>query len=70
MMDTLEPIGYPWYELLAVFMGSTIVGLTISCVFPAARKTYLDIATQLGVTIGSLAAKRKASATIWRFLSG
>ena len=69
-MDTLEPIGYTWYELLLATVGSTLVVLTIACLFPPVRKELLKIATQLGVTIGSLAAKRKASATIWRFLSG
>ena len=60
-MDTLEPIGFLWYELLLMTIGSTIVALTIVCLFPPVRKEFLKIATQLGVAIGSLAAKWKAS---------
>ena len=70
MIETLEPIGHPWYMLLLGTMGLTIVAITITCLFPPVRKELLNIATQLGVTIGNLAANRKASAAIWRFLSG
>ena len=68
MIETLEPLEHPWYEILIVFLGVAYMALLIGCLFPAVRKELREITTQLRLAIGNPAARAKATTLVKRFL--